>query len=235
MPGESATAPLGGRTTPLRTAPTGARGHVDSPAVKLRLPGRRADTTTPDVATTVTPHGSTAVGVGKGRPTPKRTEAQGRRSGPVPPPPTTRKEAYRRQREQQAAGRGSAREAAARGDESALPARDRGPERRLVRDVVDSRRNLGSLFLLIAALLLVSVVVPVAAVKVYATLVLYAFFLVLVFDSFLLARKIKAKVAERFPNTQVRSRTLAWYGISRATMIRRWRFPKPQVELGAEV
>jgi hypothetical protein len=30
-------------------------------------------------------------------------------------------------------------------------------------------------------------------------------------------------------------RTLIWYGVSRATMIRRWRFPKPQVELGAEV
>ena len=30
-------------------------------------------------------------------------------------------------------------------------------------------------------------------------------------------------------------RSLIWYGVSRATMIRRWRFPKPQVALGAEV
>jgi hypothetical protein len=28
---------------------------------------------------------------------------------------------------------------------------------------------------------------------------------------------------------------LVWYGISRATMIRRWRFPKPQVPLGAQL
>ena len=202
--------------------------------MKLRLPGRRADPTTPDT-TAVTPHGSTAVGVGKGRPTPRRNAAQGRRTGPVPPPPTTRKEAYRRQREQQVAGRGSAREAAARGDDSSLTARDRGPERRLVRDVVDARRNLGSFFLVIAALLLVSLVVPSQALKVYSSFVLYAFFLVLVVDSIILSRKIKAKVAERFPNTTQKPNSLAWYGVSRATMVRRWRFPKPQVALGAEV
>ncbi|MCZ2828375.1 DUF3043 domain-containing protein [Modestobacter sp. VKM Ac-2986] len=202
--------------------------------MKLRLPGRRADTSTPDT-TVVTPHGSTAVGAGKGRPTPKRNEAQGRRTGPVPPPPTTRKEAYRRQREQQLAGRGSAREAAARGDDSALTPRDRGPERRLVRDIVDARRNLGSFFLVIAALLLVSLVVPSQSLQVYSSLLLYAFFLVLIVDSIVLGRKIKAKVTERFPNTTQKHRSLMFYGISRATMVRRWRYPKPQVALGAEV
>jgi hypothetical protein len=195
--------------------------------VKLRLPGRRADTTTPDT-TTVTPHGSTAVGVGKGRPTPKRNEAQGRRTGPVPPPPTTRKEAYRRQREQQKAGG-----PAVRGGERALTARDAGPVRRLVRDVVDSRRNLGSLFLVIAALLLVSLVIPSDGLKATATIVLYAFFLVLIVDSFLLARRIKRVLAERLPKENARG--AVWYGVSRATMPRRWRYPKAQVPLGAEL
>jgi hypothetical protein len=196
--------------------------------VKLRLPGRRADTPTP-VTTTVTPHGSTAVGAGKGRPTPKRNEAQGRRTGPVPPPPTTRKEAYKRMREQDSSGRG----AVARGGERALTARDQGPVRKLVRDVVDARRNLGSLFLVIAALLLVSLVVPSQTLKVYASFVLYAFFLVLVVDSYLLSRRIKRVLAERLPNEPTRG--AAWYGVSRATMIRRWRYPKPQVPLGAEI
>ncbi len=126
--------------------------------MKFRLPGRRSAETTPDPASDLTAQQLTAVG--KGRPTPKRSEAQGRRQGPPPPPPTTRKEAYKRMREQQAANRGSAREAAARGDDSALPARDRGPEKRLVRDVVDSRRNAGSLFLVVAALVLVGYFIP---------------------------------------------------------------------------
>ena len=53
-------------------------------------------------------------------------------------------------RAQQAAGRSEARGAAARGDESFLPARDRGPVRKTVRDLVDSRRNIGSWFLAVA-------------------------------------------------------------------------------------
>jgi cation transport ATPase len=204
--------------------------------VKLRLPGRRPADSTPDTATVVTAHGATAVGTtGKGRPTPKRAEAQGRRSGPVPPPPTTRKEAFKRQREQQASGRGSAREAAARGDDSALPARDRGPVRRLVRDVVDARRNAGSFFLVVAALVLIGYFIPNPAVQGYTVFVWFAFFLVIIADSFVLGRRIKRVVLERFPNHKESMRSLIWYGVSRATMIRRWRFPKPQVALGADV
>jgi hypothetical protein len=30
-------------------------------------------------------------------------------------------------------------------------------------------------------------------------------------------------------------KSLVWYGITRATMVRRWRFPKPEVALGAKV
>ncbi|WP_299955533.1 DUF3043 domain-containing protein [uncultured Modestobacter sp.] len=204
--------------------------------MKLRLPGRRADSaTTPDAQSDLTTQLAGSTAVGKGRPTPRRNEAQGRRSGPVPPPPTTRKEAYRRMREQQAAGRGSAREAAARGDDSSLPARDRGPERRLVRDLVDARRNAGSVFLVVAALVLVGYFIPNPAVQSYTVFIWFAFFLVIIGDSVILGRKIKKTVAERFPNTTQRTRSLIWYGVSRATMIRRWRFPKPQVALGAEV
>jgi hypothetical protein len=199
--------------------------------VKFSLPGRRSAETAPDPATDLTAQQLTTAG--KGRPTPKRSEAQGRRPGPPPPPPRTRKEAYKRMREQQAAGRGSAREAAARGDESALPARDRGPEKRLVRDVVDSRRNAGSLFLVVAALVLVGYFIPNTAVQSYTVYIWFAFFLVIIGDSIVLGRRIKKVVAERFPNA--RTRGLVWYGISRATMVRRWRFPKPQVAVGAEV
>ncbi|GAA4308534.1 hypothetical protein GCM10023162_13260 [Klenkia terrae] len=79
--------------------------------MKLRLPGRRPAETAPDPAADLTAQLTAA---GKGRPTPKRSEAQGRRPGPPPPPPTTRKEAYKRMREQQAAGRGRAKSEAKR-------------------------------------------------------------------------------------------------------------------------
>ena len=206
--------------------------------MKLRLPGRRdsAETTTAsgaDASTDLTEQLARAAG--KGRPTPKRSEAQGRRQGPPPPPPTTRKEAYKRMREQQASRRGETRAGAARGDDNYLPARDRGPVRRLVRDVVDSRRNVGSFFLAIAAVALIGTVFPNAVVKNYATLVLLSFFLVMIVDSVILSRRIKRKVAARFPDATGNARGVAWYGISRSTMIRRWRFPKPEVAPGADV
>jgi hypothetical protein len=138
-------------------------------------------------------------------------------------------------RESQAATRGSTRAAAARGDENALPARDRGPARRLVRDIVDSRRNAGSFFLVVAALVLVGYIIPNQAVRGYTVYLWLAFFLVIVADSFVLGRKIKAKLAERLPDHPEKTRTLVWYGISRATMIRKWRFPRPAVAPNAEV
>jgi Protein of unknown function (DUF3043) len=206
--------------------------------VKLRLPGRRnradsSDATVPgasaDRASDLVP------ATGKGRPTPKRNEAQGRRTGPPPPPPTTRKEAYKRMRANQAAGRAEARQGAARGDDSYLPARDRGPVRKLVRDVVDSRRNIGSYFIAIAVVALIGTVVPSITVRSYATFLLFGFFLLMVVDSFILSRRIKRAVAERFPDGKHKTSGVAWYGISRSTMVRRWRFPKPEVALGADV
>jgi hypothetical protein len=204
--------------------------------VKLRLPGRRTSAETTDATTSDAELTDQLMKAsGKGRPTPKRTEAQGRRPGPPPPPPTTRKEAYKRMRQQSAARRAETRQGAARGDDAYLPARDRGPVRKLVRDVVDSRRNVGSFFLAIAGVALIGTIVPSLVVRNYAIFLLFGFFLLLIVDSVVLSRKIKRKVADRFPDGNQRTRGLVWYGVSRATMIRRWRFPKPEVPLGADV
>ncbi len=202
--------------------------------MKLRLPGRRdpAETTPAPGDEELTAQQLKAAG--KGRPTPKRHEAQGRRPGPPPPPPTTRKEAYKRLREQQSSTRAQNRRAMLAGDENHLPARDRGPVRKLVRDLVDSRRNVGGLFLAVAGVALIGTVVPNLAVRAYATFLLFGYFLVLVLDSVVLGRKISRTVADRFPQEK-RSRGVVWYGISRATMVRRWRFPKPEVPVGAQV
>jgi hypothetical protein len=211
-----------------------ARGeaHVDFPVVKLRLPGRRSTAdTTPDPSADLTQQ--LVKGTGKGRPTPKRSEAQGRRPGPPPPPPTTRKEAYKRMRETQAANRVNARQAAARGDDSYLPRRDQGPVKRLVRNVVDSRRNVGSLFLVVAGIAVIGTLAPNLVVRSYASFLLFLFFLVFIVDSVLLSRKIKRAIAERLPNESPKG--AVWYGVSRSTMIRRWRFPKPEVPLGTAV
>jgi hypothetical protein len=125
-------------------------------------------------------------------------------------------------------GAGAARQlpraAAARGDEAFLPKRDQGPVRKLVRDVVDSRRNVASIFLFVAVLMLVAQFTPSLTLKTYTFAAWTGLFLLIVVDSFVLARKIRRSIQERFPDTSPRGHV--WYGISRSTMIRRWRFPK---------
>src|SRR3712207_8759264 len=76
---------------------------------------------------------------------------------------------------------------------------------------------------------------PDEQVRSYTVSIWLVFFLLMIADSIVLGRRIKRKVLERFPNGDHKMKGLVWYGISRATMVRRWRFPKPEVRLGAQV
>jgi hypothetical protein len=77
--------------------------------------------------------------------------------------------------------------------------------------------------------------VPNEQVRSYTVSIWLVFFLLIIADSIVLGRRIKKKVLERFPNQDHKMKGLVWYGISRATMVRRWRFPKPEVPLGAQL
>jgi hypothetical protein len=172
---------------------------------------------------------------GKGKPTPRRREAQRRRTGPVAPPPRTRREAYRRMREQGGSRRSELREGLRTGDERFLPPRDQGPERRLVRDVVDSRRNAGVLFLGIAVIYVAALFVRDPRFQALAVSLWLSVLVLLVIDSTVLGLRIRRLVRERFPDTRQSMRSLIFYGVTRATMVRRWRAPKPQVSVGDRV
>lgn len=172
---------------------------------------------------------------GKGRPTPRRRDAQRRRTGPVAPPPKTRKEAYRRMREQSAERRTSMREGMKTGDERYLLPRDQGPERRLVRNIVDSRRNAGSLFLFVAVIYFAGLFIRDVRFQAIAVSLWVAVLALLIIDSTVVGLKIRRMIHERYPDTKERMSRLVLYGITRATMIRRWRAPKPQVNLGDQV
>jgi hypothetical protein len=169
---------------------------------------------------------------GKGRPTPRRAEAQRRRTGPVPPPPRTRREAMRRQRELSAQRRSDGTARMRAGDEDALPRRDQGPERRLVRDIVDSRRNAGGAFLLMAVAVLVSYAVPSTLFKGIVFYAWTAVFVLMVFDAVLIGLRIRRLVQQRFPKSRESILRLTLYGVNRTILPRRWRLPRPQVGLG---
>lgn len=165
--------------------------------------------------------------------TPKRTSNQ-RRVGE--PAPANRREAYKAMRERQKAERAEAAAGMRAGDERYLLARDRGAERLLVRNIVDSRRTVGTWFFLGAIIVLFgsSTRMPVH-VQVAANLLWAILAVAVIVDSWLIARKIKALVQARFPDTTQRMRSLYMYGIMRGLTFRRMRVPKPAVALGAKV
>ncbi|GAA2666989.1 MULTISPECIES: DUF3043 domain-containing protein [Actinoplanes] len=164
--------------------------------------------------------------------TPKRTQ-QGRRTQEAAP--ANRKEAMKQLRERQRQERSEASEGMRNGEEKYLLARDRGPERSLVRDLVDSRRTVGSFFIAGAVIVMIGSIVR-NEVVVLASNVLWALLaLAVVVDSIFIARRIKKTVKARIPNSQQRLGSLYLYGIMRGLTFRRMRVPKPKVELGAKI
>jgi hypothetical protein len=180
---------------------------------------------------------------GKGRATPSRKEAEGRKRGPVAAPPTTMREAMKRNKELRKANpvskedrRAAAKERRDRmmsGDEKYLPARDRGPIKAYVRDLVDSRRNILGLFMPLAILVFVALLIPVPAAQQYITLVCMAMLIVMAIEGVINGRRIGKLARERFPKEPPgASRGIGWYAFVRASQIRKLRVPKPRLRPG---
>lgn len=170
-----------------------------------------------------------AVTAGKGKPTPKRSEAERRRRQPYTAP-KDRKEASRVSRDRQRADRARRMEAVRRGEEWALPPRDRGPGKALARDYVDSKRRVSEYYMYGLLVLLVLLFVPSMIVKSIVPLLVLAAVLVMAIEGIYLGRKVKSLAAKRLPGESTRG--LSLYAAMRALQIRRLRVPKPRVKPG---
>jgi len=168
---------------------------------------------------------------GKGRPTPKRRDAEKRRGGPVAPPPTTRKEAAQQQRAKQAAAKQRPRAAA---DDRVLLPRDQGPVRRFVRDFIDARRNLGALLMPMAAVSLLSFFTKDPRIQAAVTGVWLATLMGVAMDMALLSGVLRRQLRERFPG-EAKLGSHIRYGLLRTTVIRKLRMPRPAVQRGQKV
>lgn len=179
------------------------------------------------------------VGDGKGRATPRRRESQAARRQPLVPTgrTTTGRGASKATKDAARAERVHAREQMMSGDERYLQARDKGPVRRLARDTVDSRWNVGEFLL---PVMLVVVILSFAglatrAPQVYFGIlaVVYATVIGSTFDAFLMSRRLKKQVVERYgADAYVRGTTM--YAVFRAFQLRRSRIPRPAVKRGGQ-
>ena len=165
----------------------------------------------------------------KGRPTPKRKEAEAARKVSSLAPASTKAE-KQRAREAAKAARIAQRTAFLRGDESALPLRDKGPVKKFIRNYVDARRSIGEYFLPVIFIVLFLTLIPNAIFQIGSIAIMYSVLLISVVDGFLLTKKIKREVADRFPGAELKG--LGMYGWLRSTQMRRMRTPKPSIKAG---
>jgi hypothetical protein len=169
---------------------------------------------------------------GKGRPTPSRKEAEAaaRERAKVP---RDRKALARMQRQKKIESSRTLREGMKAGDEKALLARDRGPVRRFVRDLVDSRMGFAEL---LAPMLIVIMLLGYTAGTTgqrYSTALWYTTILLVIGDILLLRFRVRRRVRAMFPDESVKGLTV--YAVMRALNLRFLRLPKPKVKIGQQL
>jgi hypothetical protein len=173
---------------------------------------------------------------GKGRPTPKRREAErnryqsitggtsGGRGGARGAPAdknATRTERARRY------------EAMKRGEDWALGPRDRGPARKLARDWVDSHRRPSEYYMYVLIVLLIALLSRNKTLNTYVSPLVLVLIVVILIDGYFIRRALHRLVAERLPGESARGLTV--YAVMRALQIRRFRTPAPRVKPGDKI
>ncbi|CAN2240136.1 Protein of unknown function DUF3043 [actinobacterium SCGC AAA044-D11] len=168
----------------------------------------------------------------KGKATPKRKDAVAKTKINSITAPVSKADRAKN-REALKAARAEARAAYMRGDQNALPARDRGPVKKFVRDYIDSRRSLGEYFLPLMVIVLMLTLVPSVEIRFFAIILMYSAMAYSVMYGFITTSRIKKLVSERFPGEPTKG--LGIYGWLRSTQMRRLRAPAPQKKLGDTV
>ena len=170
----------------------------------------------------------------KGRATPKRSEAErGRRQGITGTPARSGGSSRGGTKTSSAdaqAQRRARQEAVRRGEQWALPARDRGPVKALARDYIDSRRRLSEYYMYLMIVLVIVLFVKQSGVQLYAEPIALVLILLVVVDAAWLRFKLTKLVRERLPGESTRGLTI--YAVFRALQIRRFRVPPPRIRPG---
>ncbi len=177
------------------------------------------------------PQGRGAASAGKGRPTPKRSEAAPRRQPFAAP--GNRKEASQQARARARTERARRAEGLRRGDERYLPAKDAGPVRALARDYVDSRRMLSEYYLYVVGVLFVLLILPFTAAKLVVYPLVLTALVTVVLEGYLTGRRVRKIAAQRFPGE--RTKGVAFYAVVRSAQIRKLRLPPPRVKRGDKI
>ncbi len=169
---------------------------------------------------------------GKGRPTPSRREAEAAAKARAKVP-RTRKEMAQAQRASKVESSQKVRQAMKSGDERYYTPRDKGPVKRFIRDLVDSRF---SFIELMVPLLILTMVLTYSGNPNLASIgntILLGTILIVLMDILLMRRRLRRELARRFPDESLKGTT--YYAVMRSLQMKFMRLPKPQVKIGQEL
>jgi len=169
----------------------------------------------------------------KGRPTPKRSEAERNRRQPITgsrAPATPRTPEGKAKSRTDRARRYEAMKA---GESWALNPRDRGPARALARDYIDSKRRVSEYYMYILIVLLAAIFVRNKVAQTYISPLVLVLVVVILIDAQFIRYRLRRLVAERLPGESTRGLTM--YAVMRGLQIRRFRVPAPRVRPGDKI
>lgn len=176
--------------------------------------------------------GRPGVTAGKGRPTPKRSDAESRRRQPYTAP-TDRKAAYQQSRDRDRAARQRKVTAMRRGEDWAMPRKDQGPVRALARDYVDARWTLSEFYLFGVVLLVPVLFIPSLRKSLLVDYFILSILAVLLIEGWFIGLKVRSLAQQRYPGESTRG--IRFYAAIRGTQLRRMRMPAPRVKRGEKI
>jgi hypothetical protein len=163
----------------------------------------------------------------KGHATPTRKEREAQRKRPLVGGRTP--EARALSKDQQRAQRERARVGMANGEEKYLQIRDRGPQKRFIRDFVDSRWSIGELVIpVLGVVVITTLILP--TTQTVGTIALYGFIVLVVIDLVVLTVMLRRAMTAKFGVGKVDR--VGLYAATRSIQLRPMRLPKPQVKRG---
>ena len=168
----------------------------------------------------------------KGRPTPSRKEAEAARKARAKVP-RTRKELAAAQKAARGESSAHVREAMRSGDDRYLPARDKGPVRRFIRDYVDSRFSFIEMLIPLMLVVLILGWTGNPTVTTYANLAMLSVFALIIIDLLRLRFRLRRELTTRFPDAPVKGTTYS--AVARSMQMRFMRLPKAQVKVGQQL
>lgn len=166
----------------------------------------------------------------KNRPTPKRKVQEAARRQPLVV--ADRKQAKKLDRAKRNEQMYKTRQAMLTGDESGLPARDKGPVRRYIRDHIDARWNLAEFMLPVMLIVLALSFLRTNEILFFVTILTYAILLTAIVDTVLMWRGLRKRLTAKFGEEAAKAKGNGMYAAMRAFQLRRSRMPRALVKRG---